>query len=207
MASAVPPAEEPPEELPRVPLWRWRRNPLRRRTDVARAWIAVGLFLAVVAAVPVAAFLASDAARHHYEESARRQAATRHALPAVLLRDAPRHPEPGSDEAEKARYTVPVRFTDPQGRARTARSDVRPSLPAGSTVRVWVNAAGEVTGPPLTSEQVRNHTLGCALVAALAVLALGAATYGFADRRLERHDLARWDTEWARTAPRWTASP
>ncbi|TFE55372.1 hypothetical protein E3E14_05995 [Streptomyces sp. ICN441] len=38
-----PPAQRPPEELPRVPLWQWRRNPLRRRSDLAQAWIALSL--------------------------------------------------------------------------------------------------------------------------------------------------------------------
>lgn len=51
MARATPPAGLP-EELPRLRLWRWRRNPLRRRTDLAQAWIAVGLFLVVAAATP-----------------------------------------------------------------------------------------------------------------------------------------------------------
>ncbi|MEU0210453.1 hypothetical protein ABZ235_11750 [Streptomyces canus] len=51
MARATPPAH-PPEELPRLRLWRWRRNPLRRRTDLAQAWIAVGLFVVVTAATP-----------------------------------------------------------------------------------------------------------------------------------------------------------
>ncbi|WP_329347361.1 hypothetical protein OG226_01160 [Streptomyces sp. NBC_01261] len=207
MARAVLPGEPPHEDLARVLLWRWRRNPLRRRTDLVQAWVAAGLFLMVLAGIPTTIFLAGDTAYRHYEKSARHQIATRHPVPAVLVRDAPRHPEPGSDEAKKARYPVTVRFTDAQGRSRTAQAHVRPALPAGSTVRVWVNAAGEVTGPPLTPEQIRNHSMGWALVAALTVPLIGAAVYGVADRRLERHNLARWDTAWAETAPRWTTFP
>ncbi|MFJ8156944.1 hypothetical protein [Streptomyces sp. NPDC094468] len=207
MARVVPPAEPPPEEPPRVLLWRWRRNPLRRRADLVLGWIAAGLFLTVLAGIPTAVFLAGDTAYHHYDRTARHQAATRYTLPAVLVRDAPRHPEPGSHEAKKARYPVTVRFTDLHGRSRTARAYVRPSLPAGSEIRVWVDTAGEVTDPPLTAEQVRNHSMGWALVAALTVPLIGATAYGYANHRLERHNLAQWDKAWARTAPRWTISP
>ncbi|MDX3866474.1 hypothetical protein ACKI1J_17320 [Streptomyces scabiei] len=205
MARATPPAH-PPEELPHILLWRWRRNPLRRRTDLAQAWIAVGLFLAVLAATPAAMFLIGDTAYRHHKETARHQAATRHHTPAVLVHDAPRHPEPGSYEAKKTLYPATVRFTDPHGHIRTAKTDVAPALTAGSTVHVWVNAEGKITDPPLTTEQVRNRTMVYAVLAALAVPLLGAAAYGHANRRLERHNLAQWDAAWADVAPRWTTS-
>ncbi|MFE1834500.1 Rv1733c family protein [Streptomyces sviceus] len=205
MARAVPPAD-PPEEFPRVLLWRWRRNPLRRRTDLAQGWIGVGLLLAVLAATPCAMILVGDTAYRHYKETARHQSATRHDTSAVLVHDAPRHPEPGSDEAKKALYPVTVRFTDPHGRSRTAKTDVVPALTAGSTIRVWVDAEGKLTDPPLTTRQVRDSAIGCAVLAAMAVPILGTAAYSYARRRLERHNLAQWDTAWERVAPRWTTS-
>ncbi|MFI9830940.1 hypothetical protein ACIHIX_25040 [Streptomyces sp. NPDC051913] len=205
MARATPPAP-PVEEPPRVLLWRWRRNPLRRRTDLAQGWIAAALLVAVLATTPVAMFLVGDAAYRHYLETARHQAATRHHTPAILVRDAPRHPEPGSDEAKKALYPASVRFTDPHGHTRTAKADVEPALPAGSTVRVWVDNESKITDPPMTMTQVRDHVMGYAVLAAMAVPLLGAAAYGYASRRLERHNLARWDAAWADVARRWTAS-
>ncbi|WP_053846557.1 hypothetical protein [Streptomyces sp. NRRL B-24085] len=205
MARAVPPSH-PPEHLPRVLLWRWRRNPLRRRTDLAQAWIAVGLFLAALSATPPVAFAVGDTAHRHYEETARHQHATRHHTPAVLLHDAPRHPEPGSDEARKARYPVTVRFTDPRGHTRTAETDVTPALAAGNTVHIWVDTEGKITEASLSTRQVRDGAIGCAVLAAMAVPVLGVAGYSYARRRLERHNLAQWDAEWARIAPRWTAS-
>ncbi|WP_327714143.1 hypothetical protein OG381_00995 [Streptomyces sp. NBC_00490] len=204
MDGEIPLAQPPPEEPPRVLLW---RNPLRRRTDLVQAWIAVGLFLTVLAGAPAAMFLVGDTAYRHYKETARHQAATRHHLPATLIHDAPRHPEPGSDEAKRALYPATVRFTDLQGHARTAKTDVEPALIAGSTVRVWATADGKITDPPLTTEQVRNHTMGCAVLATMAVPLLGAAAYGYATRRLERRNLAQWDAAWPATAQRWTTYP
>ena len=179
MARVNPPAH-PPEELPHTLLWRWRRNPLRRRTDLAQGLIAVGLFLAVLAATPAAMFLIGDTAYRHHKETARHQAATWPHTPAVLVHDAPRHPEPGSYEAKKTLYPATVRFTDPHGHTRTAKTDVEPALAAGSTVHVWVNDEGKITDPPLTTEQVRNRTMVYAVLAALAVPLLGAAAYSYA---------------------------
>ncbi|MFF3885674.1 hypothetical protein [Streptomyces sp. NPDC001914] len=204
MARATPPSH-PPEELPHILWWRWRRSPLRRRSDLAQAWVAVGRFLAVLAGIPAAVFLVGDTAYRHHRETARHQAASRHDTTAALVHDVPRHPEPGSDEAESALYPATVRFTDAQGHARTGKAEVEPALTKGSTVQVWVDTEGRITDPPLTAEQVRDRTMGCAVLAGLAVPLLGAAVYRCAVRVLERRNLSRWDTAWAATAPRWTA--
>ncbi|MFI0508262.1 hypothetical protein ACH3Y9_05615 [Streptomyces sp. WSLK1-5] len=206
MTRGTPPAH-PPEEPPRVPLWRWRRNPLRRRTDLAHAWISLGLLLTVLAALPAAVLWAGNTAHRHHTATAQKQKASWHHTSAVLVHDAPRHPEPGSHEAKRTLYPATVRFTDAQGQTRTAKTDVEPALTAGSTVRVWVNAEGQITDPPLTTEQIRHRAIGWAILAAMAVPLLGAAAYGYAHRRLERHNLARWDTAWEETAVRWTTSP
>ncbi|MFI8194417.1 hypothetical protein ACIF8T_37805 [Streptomyces sp. NPDC085946] len=204
MAGETPPAQPAPGPPPRPLLWRWRRNPLRRRTDVLQAWIGLGVLLAVAAVGPVAAVLVGDAAHRHYRDTAHHQARTRHPTTATLVRDAPRHPEPGSEEEKKTRYPVEARFTTREGRIRTTRTEVRPGLPAGSPVRVWVTSGGEATGPPLTREQVRRRSMGWALLTAIGVALTGAAAHGLAGLVLRRRNLADWDRAWARTAPRWT---
>ncbi|MEU9736204.1 hypothetical protein [Streptomyces sp. NPDC048002] len=207
MAGSLHAGQPPPEDLPRLVLWRWRRNPLRRRSDLVQAWIALGLLLAVLAATPPAMYLAGKAAHERLQETARREAATRHHTDAFLVRDAPRHPEPGSDEARQTLYPVTVRYTGPDDRARTAVTDVTPGLPAGAVVRVWVGAEGTLTEPPLSREQVRSRTMGHVLLTAMAVPLAALALYGYASRRLERHNLAEWDTAWTRTAPHWNTFP
>lgn len=187
-------------------LWRLRRNPLRRRSDLAQALIGLGLALTVSAGTPLAMFVAGDAAHHHYARAAQHQAATRHHTTAVLVEDAPRHPEPGSAEARKTRYPTAVRFTDPDGDTHTAETDVRPALPKGTIIRVWADTDGKVTDPPLTPHQVRNHAMGSAVIAALGVHAAAAAAYATAGRAIQRRNLAAWDAAWAETAPRWTTS-
>ncbi|MBH5337688.1 hypothetical protein IHE55_24110 [Streptomyces pactum] len=206
MTGEVPRAQPPPAAVGRPAPWRRPRNPLRRPTDVARAWLGPVLAVVLLAATPTVALLVGDAAHHRLGQDARQQARTRQHIEVVLVHAAPRHPEPGSDEARAARYPVPVRFTGPDGRVRTVEAEVPQGLPAGSTARVWVDDRGRVTEPPLTREQVRNGALGWGLVAAGAVALAGAAAYSAVRYELERRDLAAWETAWARTAPRWTSS-
>lgn len=213
MSGEVPQDQPPPDPGPvrhsrvRLRLWRWRRNPLRRPSDRLQAWVTLALALAVLTTAPAAMFAAGDSAQRHYRSTAEQEALTRTQHPATLTHDAPRHPEPGSDEAKEARYPVPVRYTDPQGQTRTGRTDVQPGLPAGRTVLVWTDTEGRITRPPLTTDQIRNHTMGWALLAFLAVPLTGLAAHATVTRLVHRHNLAQWDTDWARTAPRWNAHP
>ncbi|MFE2261308.1 Rv1733c family protein [Streptomyces griseosporeus] len=204
--TAVPPPP-PARRPPRVLSWRLRRNPLRRRSDLVQGWIGLALLLTASAATPAAVVLAADAAHDRATRTARQQAQTRHETTATLLENARRHPEPGSAEARGTRYPAQVRYTDPQGRPRTATTDVPPSLPRGSTLRVWVGTDGQLTDPPLTPDQIRNRVRGSAIIAALGVPAASIAAYGVTSRVVQRRQLAAWDRAWADTAPRWTAAP
>ncbi|MFE9677003.1 hypothetical protein ACFYO5_23100 [Streptomyces sp. NPDC006259] len=206
MTDEIPQAQPLPTLRP-TRLWRWRRNPLRRPTDLVQAWIGLALAFAVLAATPSAMVLVGTTVHRSLQQTAGEQARSRHLTTAVLLHGAPRHPEPGSAEDRHTRYPVKVRFTDPTGHPRTATTEVRPGLPAGSTVQVWTTDSGETTDPPWTAEQIRSRTLGSAGAAGVGVLTAGALTYAAAARALDRRRHADWDQAWARTAPRWTTSP
>ena len=204
MAGPVPPPQPPPGPPGRPLLRRLRPNPLRRRTDTVRAWLGLTVLLAVLAVAPVAAALVGDAAHRHYRDVARHQQQTRHLTDATLVHDAPRHPEPGSDEEKKTRYPVEVRVVTREGRTRTTRAEGHPGLTADSTVRIWIDTAGEATDAPLTGKEVRSRAAGWALLAALGVALAGAAVHAVSGLVLHRRNLARWDAAWAETAPRWT---
>ncbi|MFD0649950.1 hypothetical protein ACFQ2Y_16455 [Streptomyces malaysiensis subsp. malaysiensis] len=107
----------------------------------------------------------------------------------------------------ETRYPATVRFTDPDGRTRTAKAEVLPGLAAGSSVHVWVDKDGAIAEPPMPDAQIRSRTMGWALIAFVTVTLAGAAVYRCTTVVLRRRNLAEWDTEWAETAPRWTTSP
>ncbi|WP_369199307.1 DUF3592 domain-containing protein [Streptomyces sp. PU-14G] len=200
------PLAQPPPPPRRTVWWRWRRNPLRRPTDQLQAWIGLCLLLAALSATAVTALVAGRAAHQQLQHTAEAQTRSRHQTPAVLVHDAPAHPEPGSDEEQETRYPVTVRYAEPGGGQRTGRTEVSPGLPAGARVRVWVDGDGSVTDPPMTRAHVRRQALARALLAAAPVPLAAAVLRTLVDRGIQRRNLAAWGTEWARTASRWTAS-
>lgn len=212
MCGVIPPAQPPPDPphhglVHPLSLWRWRHNPLYRCTDRLQGWTALVLLLLVPVLGVGAAFVIGDAAHRHYLADAEHRRQTLRLTTAVLVHDAPDHPEPGSAEARENRYPAPVRFTDRDGRTRTAEAEVLPGLRAGSSVEVWVDADGRIAEPPLNAERIRSRTMGWALVAFLTVTFAGGVVYRGVTVVLRRRNLAEWDTEWAKTAKRWTTSP
>ncbi|AXK37144.1 hypothetical protein DVA86_07030 [Streptomyces armeniacus] len=206
-----PPPESAPAPSAAVPpgpvrLWRWRRNPLRRPSDLLQAWLGLALTAAVLAAVPLTAVLTYGAVHRVLHDDATQEARAKHRTTAEVLDDVPQHPEPDSQEAAHTRYPARVRFTAPDASTRTGSADVRPGLPAGSTVRVWTDDRGDLTGAPPSAEEIRNRALGWSLAASAVVAVAGAAAYGIAGRVLDRHRMAAWEHDWSETATRWTAS-
>ncbi|WP_369218217.1 Rv1733c family protein, partial [Streptomyces flavofungini] len=171
-----------------------------------RGWTALALLLLVPVLGPLAAFFAGDAAHGHYRATAAQQARSRHPVTATLTHDAPRHPEAGSAEAAKARYPVTVRYTAPDGRPRTAETEVPPGLSRGSTVDVWAEPGGAMAEAPLSAAEIRSRALGWAMLAFVTVALAGFGAYGATALALHRRNLAEWDLRWARTAPRWSTS-
>jgi hypothetical protein len=71
-------------------------------------------------------------------------------------------------------------------------------------VRVWVDAAGRLTGPPLQLLQVRDQAALVAIVAPV-ILALVLLWAGeLAHYLLGRRRLAAWEADWRATGPQWT---
>ncbi|MGW5431101.1 Rv1733c family protein [Streptomyces sp. NPDC004059] len=187
----------------RVRGWRWRRNPLRRHSDVVEAWtvliVAVLLFV-VTPLVGVAAGLrAHDTAR----SVAATQRAERHQVRAQVFGDPPER-LPGTQGDRAYPYRAHVRWTEPGKGTRTAWARVPAGTRTGDTVPVWLDARGRGVAPPPDNAAVWQHTVTVGLVAAggtAAIVLLGHAV----ERRIAlRHRLAEWEREWARTGPRWT---
>lgn len=203
MTEKIPQAQPSPAPWT-TRLLRWRRNQLRRRTDVLRAWLGPGVMTVVLVTAAGAMLLVGTVVDDSLRQAAHEQAQSRQRTTAVLVHDAPQHPEPGSEEARYTRYPVEVRFTDPSGRTRTSEADVPPGLPAGGTVKVWSDDDGRLTEPPMTDDQIRSRTIGWIAATGIAVALTGAAVTAAIRLALNRRSLSRWDKAWADVAPRWT---
>ena len=80
-------------------------------------------------------------------------------MPAVLLATAPTYDYTGYQPEVRARWIAP------DGARRTGTVPAQPGQRAGSTVMVWADAAGRLTGPPLQAQQVRGQAFLAAVLA------------------------------------------
>ena len=114
------------------------RNPLRRGTDRAEAWIRISLVLAFLIGAPLAAWGAGSWAESVAPTAAHLQLAGEHRVPATLLRSVPGD----SDQWFTVRFAwVKARWTVPHGPVRTGYVQAPVGSRSGSTVPVWLDRA------------------------------------------------------------------
>ncbi|MFI7687947.1 hypothetical protein ACIBQ6_02695 [Nonomuraea sp. NPDC049655] len=185
----------------RVRLYRPDGNPLRRRSDRLEALAVLVTGLVVLAGVWPAVLvgrLAYEGALH--EESA--HAVGRHQVRATLLADAP--------AARVALTEMPVgeqramaSWTTSSGAARSGPVPVPGVARAGSTVPLWIDAAGRPVPPPTarTVLRTRGVVTGLLLMSVIALAAAGgfAAFRWWTDQRRYRE----WEVQWARAGEDW----
>jgi hypothetical protein len=190
--------------MPKPYTWRARlvrtfaldRNELRRRSDRIEAWFLLAL---TITFVPLAAVAAISAARWVRADGARELGGgvglTQ--VTAVLARDAPAE---DAISPVTILQLVPARWT--AGGARHAGAvPAVPGTPAGTPVRIWINAAGKVRQPPLTSSQLSARVVLAVVGAPLAV-ALGMLLAWCGLRwLLDRRRLAAWGQSWSMVGP------
>ncbi|MFJ7333184.1 hypothetical protein ACIQUU_08015 [Streptomyces sp. NPDC101116] len=181
----------------RSPLWRWRRNPLRRREDVWEAWILLVAWFVVVVAGPVAGVLGAQATVDRHAQ----RRVERHPVTATLLGDSPRSTVNGEITIE--RVTAPVRWTAADGTSHTGRAQVDAGRKAGERVVVWLDQKDRLTGEPQTpgDANVEAAFMGAASFGAVAVAA-AAGVHG-ARLALDRRRSRAWDAEWRRLGSQW----
>jgi hypothetical protein len=179
-------------------LWRWRRNALRRRDDVAEAWIVLVMWVIVLVGGAVVGLATGHAAR----EAFARERADRRAVTAVLVAEVPRSTATVTSESYRAPATV--RWTASDGTTHTGRALVGTGLRPGATVTVWQDAHGSLTTEPTgrTEAAVEAGCLG--LLAAVALSGAAFAAASSARWWLDRRRLDRWGAEWELVGPRWT---
>lgn len=182
---------------------RRRRSSLRRRSDVVEAWTtgAVAVLLLVMAPLVgvCTAWWAHDSARATAQEQ---RADRRQVRAEVVGRLSDTLPMAHGGRQPSARTTV--RWTEPDGTARTATARVPAGTRNGETVDVWLDSQGRSVAPPPDARAISQHavTIGvCATGATVAVILLG---HMVVRNTAMRRRLAEWEREWAATEPEWT---
>ncbi|WP_367325223.1 DUF3592 domain-containing protein [Streptomyces sp. HUAS ZL42] len=186
----------------RVRGWRWRRSPLRRRSDVVAAWTALVAAVLLLVGAPLTGAFVGAWAHGDGQKIAARQQAERHRVRGEVVGKVP-DALPSVDGRQHS-YRVTVRWTEPGIGARTTTARVPSGTRSGDVVDVWFDTRGRSVAAPMSGTAVWQHTLTmgvCAAGGAAAVVLLGHAVV----RRVAlRHRLEEWEREWARTEPEWT---
>jgi hypothetical protein len=183
---------------PKVWLWRWRRNPLRRRADAVEAWVVLGAWLLTL----LVGVLAGLASTRSVEDGLARERVEWRPVVARLTARAPgtasAHAGPASGDRVWAEVAWTVGDTSHTGQVR-----VRPGSAQGAPVTVWTDRQGRLVTRPATVSQAR---LRASLIGGLVGVSAAAVPFvgGRVLRgRMERRRMDQWDADWSRFGPLW----
>ncbi|MFH9734991.1 hypothetical protein [Streptomyces sp. NPDC017260] len=178
-------------------LWRWRRNPLRRREDVLEAWILLIVWLVIALVGPVAEVLGAQVSAH----SAAQRRAERHAVTATLVSDVPHNAL--ADGTTGGRVDATVRWTASDGTRHSGKAAVGGGLKAGSRVSVWTDRQNNLTPAPPTVTQAGVDAAFMGAASSFAVATTAAAGYYGARLVLNRRRRTAWEDEWQQIGSQW----
>ncbi|MEV0321125.1 hypothetical protein ACIBKX_18125 [Streptomyces sp. NPDC050658] len=190
-----------------VGLWRWRHNPLRRKTDLMEAWVALAALLLIAVAAPVTGSVVGGLTRDALLQSVREQRATHHEIAATVVRKVSRppvDPDPETSSARDAHSRVVANWTAPDGSTRsgTVVADLEKPEP-GDRFRIWTDERGQVVGRPLDDVTAATHAALAGFGAAIAVVGIVEGTRRLVVWRMVQRRYDRWDQAWDKAGPDW----
>ncbi|MEU5890399.1 hypothetical protein ABZ835_26645 [Streptomyces sp. NPDC047461] len=188
-------------------LWRWRRNPLRRATDLAEAWVALAALLLILVVAPVAGVVVGGLAQDSLQESVRNQRVTRHVVTATVTRELDRSPldaDPETSTGREMRTRVLADWTAPDGTSQHGPVLANLKDPhRGDHFTIWTDAQGQIVARPLDSATATTHAVLAGFGAALLGIGLVESARRLIVWRMVRRRYARWDQAWERVGPDW----
>ncbi|MEV0979383.1 hypothetical protein [Streptomyces sp. NPDC049915] len=188
-------------------LWRWRRNPLRRGTDLAESWVALTALLLILVAAPVAGTLAGRAADGALQQSVRDQRHTRYEVAATVDHEVERSPLEANPDLAAGRDTrsrVLAEWRGPDGSDHHGPIMTTLKSPEhGDHFTIWTDRHGDLAARPLDSATATTHAVLAGIGTALAVGCLIEAVRRLIVWRMVRRRYAHWDRAWLRAGPDW----
>jgi len=188
-------------------LWRWRHNPLRRATDLAEAWLALGALLLILGGAPAAGVLVGTRAEDALQQSVREQHENRRPVIATVVRKAgrtPLDPDPETASGRDSHSRVLARWTAPDGTVRHGTAMAALKSPArGDRFTVWTDQRGRMVGRPLDTATAATHAVLAGFGTAAACAGVVEAARRLVVRHLVRRRYDRWDRDWSRAGPDW----
>ncbi|WP_192582349.1 Rv1733c family protein [Streptomyces triticiradicis] len=190
-----------------IGLWRWRRNPLCRTTDLVEAWLALASLLLVLVAAPLAGAAVGVSVQGTLQKAVRDQRKDRHHVAAVVVRKlsrGPLAPDPETPSGRGAHSRVVADWTAPDGTPRhgTVIAGLKSPLP-GDRFSIWTDRRGRIMGRPLDGATATAHSALAGFGAAVLTAGLLEGTRRLILWHMIRRRHARWDRAWAEAGPDW----
>ncbi|WP_151481953.1 Rv1733c family protein [Streptomyces albicerus] len=186
----------------RVRGWRWRHNPLRRRSDVVAAWTALVVAVLLCVGAPLAGLTVGWRMYDGARAAAAEQRAERHRVRAEVTEHAPAA-VPVAEGDRQPTYRVTVRWAEPGEPPRTDETRVPAGTRVGDRTDIWLDDRGRIVPAPADGTAIWQHTLTAGACATGVVAACVLGAYAVVRRIATRRRLAEWEQEWARTGPEW----
>ncbi|MET9359375.1 hypothetical protein ABZX93_00475 [Streptomyces sp. NPDC006632] len=190
-----------------VGVWRWRRCPLRRRTDVVEAWLALVALALMVLAAPAVGFLCGSLTDTTLRRAVADQRRHRHVTTAVVVHNADRRAPLAEPDGTSLRTTgsrVVANWTAYDGSSHHGTLASPRQAPApGSTFPIWTDDHGRPAPPPMAPTAARTHAVFAGICAAVTAAGLIEAIRRLIVWRLIRRRYERLDRAWARYGPDW----
>ncbi|MEU4213170.1 hypothetical protein AB0F13_24800 [Streptomyces sp. NPDC026206] len=187
-------------------VWRWRRNPLRRRSDVLEAWAGAAAVLLMLVVGPALGWVTGSLAHEALRETVHEQHRHRHLVSAIALRSVSGGSDGTDHESTAGREDyrrVLARWQAPGDRARTALVAVRQPARPGERFALWTDDRGQVAGRPMDGATATVHAVLAGLGTAAAVAGLLEGARRLVVWRLTQRRYAQWDRAWERAAHTW----
>ncbi|BBC30149.1 Membrane protein [Streptomyces graminofaciens] len=188
-------------------LWRWRRNPLRRATDLAEAWLALVVLVLILVVAPLIGFAVGGSAQDALQQSVRDQRQARHLVTATVVKKAagiPMDPDPETSTTRDRHSRVVADWTAPDGTPRhgTVMAGLKAPHP-GDHFTVWTDDQGRIVGRPLDTATAATHAVLAGFGAAVLAAGLMEGGRRLIVWRMIRRRYARWDQAWDKAGPDW----
>ncbi|MGW5658586.1 Rv1733c family protein [Streptomyces sp. NPDC003758] len=172
-------------------LWRWRRNPLRRTSDLVEAWVLLAAWVLTVVGGAAVGVMTAVVAERSFEGDR----SERRAIAAELVTDASN--EVSTHAGDRRRAWAKVQWTAPDGKTRrTGRTKVPTGARAGSQVQVWTDAKGGLTSRPADPSEALVEATAVGVLATAATVGVVWVSTRAVRAVLDRRRMVQWAVEW-----------
>jgi hypothetical protein len=188
-------------------VWRWRRNPLRRRTDLAESWVALLAAVLILLGAPAVGVMVGSLVQDTLVQSVREQHQQRHLVTASAvrtLRQPTVDPDPETSSSRDAGGPrVVATWKAPDGKTRTGTATAPRLLTPGDRFRIWTDDQGRLVASPMSVSRAGRHAALAGAGAAAVAAGLVELMHRTVLWRLLRRRYDKWDHAWERASQDW----